>query len=289
MPRQPLIQDDAQREQIAVGTDPTGVGAELLGRREIGRPDEHARIGRPRTGFIRRDGQPEVDDDRTAVGRHDDVRRLQVAMDHPLAMRGRHRDRHLADERGGLAGRAGRIAGKRNPRDVSHHQVVQAGHLTHVEHPRQPRMDQPGGLARLAIEPLLHPGIGRDPRPGDFQCHPDLELQVQGEVDVPHAAAAQPLQEPIAAEIAGKGPILTRKDDRRDQGGRAVAADLLVAHGRHDGRHVVGAVERAGLARWVLPGHRRRGVGAVHGIRSKPRGPVLQGPSRRRLPSQGVS
>ena len=207
-------------------TDLPGVAAELLGRREARGSDEHARLGRPRPGVVRRERQAEVDHDRAPLRRHHDVRRLEVAMDHAFTVSRRHRDRHFADQCGGLSGRAGRIARERSPRNVAHHQVVHAVDLADVQHPCQTRMDQPGGLAGLAIETRFHPVVSRRPELGHLESHLDLELQVEGEVDIPHPAAAEPLQKPVPAEVVRKLAMLAREHRHR-----AVCLGFGVARG----------------------------------------------------------
>ena len=60
------------------------------------------------------------------------------------------------------------------------------------------------GGAGLAIEALLHRRLGEDLGTRDLQGDLDVKLQIQGEIDRPHPATAQPLQEAIAAEVARK-------------------------------------------------------------------------------------
>ena len=97
--RQHLVEHDAEREDVGAVID--GLPAHLLGRHVAHRAEHRARAGqRPRVGEQRRLGldrragrgqlgEAEVEDLDAAVARHEDVLRLQVAVDDPLVVRGR--------------------------------------------------------------------------------------------------------------------------------------------------------------------------------------------------------
>ncbi len=81
---------EQQSELIHIRRDRDGLAADLLGARVVRREDARGRAGRRAVVLLVRGQQPrdpEVEEDRMAIGRHDDVRRLDVAMDDELAMR----------------------------------------------------------------------------------------------------------------------------------------------------------------------------------------------------------
>ena len=65
-------------------------------------------------------------------------------------------------------------------------------------------MVERGGGAGLVQEPSPRLGIFVVAEVGHLQGHPAVELGVLGQVDRAHPALAQPLDDPVPAELLGK-------------------------------------------------------------------------------------
>lgn len=164
----------------------------LLGRQEAGRPHrrtdvrERARPGRP--------GDPEVDDAR-AFGGEQDVRRLQITVDHPGLV---HRQQPLGERGshgGDLGGRQRPVLGdlvvQRGPRYVLGGEprpvrVEIGGHQ-----PGRTASADPAGRRDLAGEPGAELLVLGEIGPDHLQRDP-LAAPVGSQVDDPHAALPQP-------------------------------------------------------------------------------------------------
>ncbi len=189
-PRQHLVEDGAQREQI--GPDVDGAACGLLRRHVGGSPQDSPRSGEERRGELRRGGgrparlaqlgESEVEDLRPAVGGDHDVGGLEIAMDHAAVVRRRDafhqpagqlvelrqlqprlRDRLVEPpalhqlhgqevDRGGSLGRSD-LGGR--------HRIL--GLLDRVDGDDVGVVER-GDRLRLAPEPLTALGVGRDLR-----------------------------------------------------------------------------------------------------------------------------
>ena len=96
--RQRLVERDAERVDVGAPIERVGRTAELLRRHVRGRAEHLARLGD--RADVRRlvAREPEVEDHGLAVGRDDQVARLDVAVDHARFMRGVDRARAALEE-----------------------------------------------------------------------------------------------------------------------------------------------------------------------------------------------
>ncbi len=187
-----LVEDRPERVLVAQGTDLAGQAPRLLGGHVRGGP--HDRAGASLLGVaLHLLGESEVCDLGQAVGRQQDVRRLQVPVNDPsrvgfghrAAQRHHHRCRHAwclrpaVDELREAA-----------PGDEFQGEVRQAVEIAVLVDLDDTRVLDPGDGARLDVEPgdLVVRGVGpgQDHLEGDEAIEPD----VPGLVNDAHAAAA---------------------------------------------------------------------------------------------------
>jgi hypothetical protein len=184
---------DAERELIRRGAD--RFAQVLLGRHVCRRPDHHAVVGEldvARGRHVRhRIGarDPEVDDARATISTDDDVARLEVAMDDPLAMRSREAaprlHEHPHDLRPGPRPRA-KPAIERAPIDELHrHERVTVVRVDVVDRDHV-RMVQPRERLRLAKQPRTC-STAR-PRTQELESDRAAELRIVGLHHNPHSA-----------------------------------------------------------------------------------------------------
>ena len=159
-----LVEHHAGREQIRARV--AGFAAELLGGRVLRRPDDHAERRHAHTRFVRgsfnRGGQAEVEQ-LDAVRGHEDVRRLQIAMDEPLAVQrveavqepDRRRDRFA--ERHAPARDPCR---ERLPLQQLHREVELACFFADLVQLTDRGVVDAGGGARLAPQAIARRGLG---------------------------------------------------------------------------------------------------------------------------------
>ena len=169
-------------------------------------------------------GDPEVDELGHPVGRDQDVARLQVAVDHRVLVGELDRAADLAEEpqpRGDIQPTAVAILVDPLAVDVLHHEVRPAvlG---------RPGVEQPGDVGMLA-ERGLDVDLGVEPSHDRVAVHPALDqldgdllpevLDPGGQVDAPHAPAADPRRELIRPDPAPDHRVgLARCDRPRVQG-----------------------------------------------------------------------
>ena len=155
----------AQRIQVAAHVHVAGV-ARLLGADVVERAEGHAALGQAVVAAaLESAGEAHVDELRPPLGRHDDVRRLDVAMDDP-PLRG-------VDERpGDLEGVINRLADRhaavlldpladRRPLNVLERNEVVALVVADGVDARDVLVVEPGGGAAFLVEPLHDLGVAR--------------------------------------------------------------------------------------------------------------------------------
>jgi hypothetical protein len=205
--RHHLVEHRAEREEIGARVDRL---AERLLRRHVGDGAErHARarqLGRlvgPAVGVVgRRErrlvlgelGEPEVEHLELARGAHEQVRRLDVAMNDAALMRRVERAGHLHRQVDGL--RDGDRAGLQQLLDALalaqlHHDERLAVVLLDVVDDADVRVVERGGELGLAVEARERRGLGRQPRRQELERDVAAELHVVRAVHDAHAAGAQ--------------------------------------------------------------------------------------------------
>ena len=220
---QELVEDRPQSVDVGAGVDVEIVQLRLLGRHVFQRADERADlgvdapIGQPRAGGL---GDAEVDHlgHRPAVVEGDqDVRRLQVAVDHALLVGVLHRLADRDEQRQPLARREpGPVAilGDRHALDQLHHEVGAAVGLAGVQDLGDVGVVHQGQRLPLLIEAGEHPlGVeaGANHLDGDAALH---RRGLVGDPDLAHAPFAELLAELEAAGEDAFGqerrPVLPR-------------------------------------------------------------------------------
>jgi hypothetical protein len=233
--RRRLVHDAVEQLAVVAAREGPRAGAHLVHDRAH-RPDVRARVGalaadllgrhvRQRAGQVpgglraaeardRRAGralearEAEIQHLRPPARVQDDVAGLQVAVDDALLVRGLERLRHL--ERDRARSRLGQRSGLEQPRErvpghVLEHEEVDAIVRIEVEQRGDVGMEEPRQRARL--EPQLPAVLFAATRVGigvqDLQRHVALEARIGGAIHASHAALAEPLDDPIAAE---RGP-----------------------------------------------------------------------------------
>lgn len=218
-----VVERAAQREQVRGRGGRPARGA--LRRQIARRAHQHGRQRVPRLASVRLHGDAVVGEHDTAVRRpgavrcEQDVRRFHVPVHDTPPMPGGQRVQHGEADTGALRGLQGATPGDQLA------QVHRARHVLHDD-PRQPVVLQyvvHGDHMRMAAQPRRVPGLRTGPRhpglplvtglhrvPEDDLLERDLagESLVVGEPDMAHAAAAQLVQQQIAA---GDDPAHSRR------------------------------------------------------------------------------
>ncbi len=200
----------AERIQVAPNVDVARV-ARLLGTDVVERPQRHPGLGQPDVGLpLESSRQPHVDQLRPPLRRQDDVRRLDVAMDHPAI---RRVDERLGDLKRdvhrfiqGQGAVEVHLATDRHPLDVLEDDVVVGPVLAQTVHPRDVLVVELGGRSALLIEPLDDLGVvglvGRQELERDFA----VELGVVRAEDGAHPAGPDRfLKHERVDDLAGLG------------------------------------------------------------------------------------
>ncbi len=125
--REQLVEQRRQREDVRLRADP--LPEQLLRRGILGRDETRLRAGREWSGPIARRleqlGDPEIQELHLAVGRDQDVGRLQVTVDDHVAVRVPHRVRHPQDQADPIPHAETSLVGMADdgdPLDVLHHE-----------------------------------------------------------------------------------------------------------------------------------------------------------------------
>ena len=147
-----------------------------------------------------------------AVGRHEDVLGLQVAVDDALPVRGRQALRNLARQVGRCPRRERPLAQRRRQRlafEQLQDDVGDAAVHTHVEHLHHVRVVEGGRGPRFLLEALQALGARRERGRQDLDGDVALEAGVAGEINLTHATGAKGL-----TDFVGTEPPAGRKSQR---------------------------------------------------------------------------
>ena len=201
--REHLVGENAERVLIARRAR---LGAVALLRAHVRRrADRRARLREVLRVDHARDA--EVHHDRTPLAVHHDVRRLDVAMHHALAVRVVERAGNLRENRLRHRNRKRLVLREqvieRAAVDVLHHEVQEAVLLLHRMDVDDVRMVELRRGARLGEEPVPHALTVREPRQHNLDGHAAVELQVLREKDGGHSAASELSPDLVLAECGG--------------------------------------------------------------------------------------
>ena len=218
-----LVEHRPQREDVAARAHPLDLAPRLLGRDVARRATEAVRALAPR---IPQPRHPEIDQPRSIRAVDQDVRRLDVPVDDPPAMRRRRGPRRARDNLGRPARRDAVLVGKlpeRPPRDVLHHQERSVFVEIQVDHPDQSRMVQPGQEPALGHQALAPGRVPAHPRLGELDDQVLAEGRMDGAIDRPLAPRAQRRHDRILADptrLARARGVRARVAVRRGHPGR---------------------------------------------------------------------
>ncbi len=248
---QDLEEDDSQAEDVASLIDLTAEAEGLFGAHVGRRADHRSIVGQARIQ-VRAPGQPEVDQARAAKVVNEHVGWLDVAVEHPLAMRMIDRVCQVAKGPGGR----GRIEPMLVPIPVQRppaHEME--GHPASsvrkpgVVHGHDVGVVEPGGRSSLAEEPLHHPFVGVGLLE-NLEGHIAIEPGVKRQEDLSETAIPQPFPQlkpperaerpsapgfrPVQRRIRGAGlglehPLVPLRHPRLGPGVILLAVDLPAA------------------------------------------------------------
>jgi hypothetical protein len=197
-----LVEDAAQRVDVAAGIDPVPAG--LLGREVGGGAHDGTGLGEVAVGRVGDGpGDAEVDDLDLALGREQHVAGLDVAVDHATRAVGVAQGRrHLARDLDGPIGVEPAVGadelGQAVALHVLHDDEVGAVGLAPVVGPDDVGVAQAPRRLGLAAEPLDEAGVGGQGREQDLDRHRAVEHLVMGEVHLGHAASPEPPMQLVA-------------------------------------------------------------------------------------------
>jgi len=270
---QQLVEQQAELINVRGGGDRLAenlLGAGVLGREDAGE-GARERLSWPAR---RREhlGDAEVQQLDLTVAGDDDVRRLEVAVDHQVAVRVLHRAADLTEQLEPLVHRQPlliAVAVDRATFDVLHdHERPPVRGAAAVDQPGDARVTERGQDLTLLLEPQQDL-VGVGPRPQQLDGDGLLELTVGalGQIDRAHAAAAQlPQQAPGADPRAGRV--------RRPLPGEA-AGELAPQRSRGQGVRLERRRRPAGEPEQFL--HLRPQAGIAGAGALEPRRPLLGG------------
>jgi hypothetical protein len=211
--REHLVEDGAERIEIGLGSDLVVRAEHLFGRHVARRPQDLARL-RARRPLARNDGLGDAEveklDAKGRASQHEDVGRLEIAVDDSAPVREIERRRHLREVLADFLDRKPPFllhrAREIGPLQALHHVVRALVELAEVEDVDDVRMLEAGCRARLAEEARRHVGRAREGAAQEF--HRDLlaERRVLGlehgaHAPLPEQAADDEIPHTLAHEL----------------------------------------------------------------------------------------
>ena len=220
MPGEHFVEDRAKRKDVGavVGGFPTN----LLRRHVPCGSKDQTGASRRRGGEVGDAGvrvwtldqlrKPEVEDLRTALGSHEDVVRLQIAVNDAFGMCSRETKRDLCGEVRRFAKRKGPLSQHRCQRlafEQLRHDVRDAAVHANVEHRHDVRVVECGRYPGLLFETPQTVGVLGKRRRQHFHGDTAVQARVQRAVDLAHATCANGL-----ADFVGTKPRACRDSHR---------------------------------------------------------------------------
>jgi hypothetical protein len=241
LPGQHEIEDDPGREQVRprVGLRP----AQLLGRRELGRREDHAGLGLDQLAALEQ-RDPEVGHLEASVVEDHEVRRLDVSVDDPCPMGRLERVEKGGRQLDGFADRQTLAVGEDFLQGAAleplHGDEGLVAELAHLVDRGRTGMGEGRRRAGLLEETLPQLGAAlsvrlRHGRAEGLDRHRPVEGGIEGFEDDAHRAAADP-----AADFVGEG--VARAEGWIDHGGGVTGAMPAVLERR--GRWATGQRDR---------------------------------------------
>jgi hypothetical protein len=211
LPRQHLLEDDTEGEDVAALVD--GLAPCLLRCHERRRAEHHARPrlhcrggGRiARRVGVERLGEPEVEDLELAAACHEEIRRLEVAMDDVLLVGGGESVRGLQRPFERERRREGAVPldllAERLAFEELHHGEDDVPFHAEVVDGEDVRMRERGDGPRFALETRTSVRVLGEARGKHLERDVSPETRVLGAVDLAHAALAQPLDDTVPGDL----------------------------------------------------------------------------------------
>ena len=191
-----LKQNGAEREQIG-GDAQLRFATRLLGGHVRRRADRIARLGEGH-GAIERPGDAKIGDKRFPGIVHENVVRLQVAVQDPALMGVMHRPGDLGQQTGAFDRRSPRPVGQAGAIDPAHADERLAVGLAHRVNGDDVRMGQAGGRLGLEAKSRQFLGSGKITGADRFDRLDPAQREVGRLVDPAHAAAGNLFQRTVA-------------------------------------------------------------------------------------------
>ena len=220
-----LVQDHAQRIDVGALRE-RGPRRALLGRHVAGRPRQHVQIG-----VDPGNGDAEVGNPHLSAVVDQNVRRLEVAVQHAACVRGGQPAGQLAGDVHDLLGWHAADAAKQRGEVFAGDELHRVEHdaalgLADVEHPADRGMRDLPRQANLVEQPRPRVWTGRVDH---LQRHRHLQDQIVGAPDVAHAAAPDARDHPVpsADDLARLEPV-GRLYQRAHARGQAPAVVLVL-------------------------------------------------------------
>ena len=175
--RQHFEHQAAEGKHVRCGSERFGQG--LLRRRVKRRALEAAPLP---AGFFEREREAKIQNARPHVRSHDDVVRLQIAMNQPGGVGRGKSARHFAQQTSLLFEvELRREAVEREPFDKFHHDGRRIGFIEHRKNRDDGGIAEGGGVARFVEDALAHLRIAATTQ--DFDGYTSVELLVMGRID----------------------------------------------------------------------------------------------------------
>ncbi len=214
---QALVERRAERVDVGAAVHAARVAEELLGRAVERRAREGLRHRLPAPALVPRDA--EVEKARLPLGRHAEVRRLDVPVDDPLAVRVGERAREVAHPLGNAARREHAPLGRRLLQELVHplaghelhREVADARLLTERVDADDPLVPELRDRERLPAEPLRRDRRVEELRADHLERDRAAERLLLGEVEHAHPAAVERPDQPELAEPLDREPRLGRR------------------------------------------------------------------------------